>query len=70
MKKDEKKKSTFGYFLGCLAIGAGALLVIPKVVEMLSSAIYNTGKTIKKPEGYADEQDWGPVIEKKPEAQD
>lgn len=61
--KKEKGKSVVGYILGSIAIGVIACLAIPKIMPYVSGFIYK--KSVKKTNLKKDDDDWGPVIEKK-----
>lgn len=63
-----KKRNYAGYIIGGLIIGAAALYVVPKIVEKLSSQVYNKSLDDNKElkvEAVAEE----PVIEKKADAE-
>lgn len=63
-----KKRNYAGYIIGGLIIGAAALYVVPKIVEKLSSQVYNKSLEDNKEltvEAAAEE----PVIEKKADAE-
>lgn len=56
-KKKEKKKRTGLYIVGSLAVAAGAMIVLPKVIDYMSDFITDT-----KPKTVEDDDDWGPEI--------
>lgn len=63
-----KKRNYAGYIIGGLIVGAAALYVVPKIVEKLSSQVYNKSLDDNKElkvEAVAEE----PVIEKKADAE-
>jgi len=59
---ENEKKSRAGYIFGSLCMAACAVIVVPKVIAALSNYMYRKQTDI---ETDADD-DWGPVIEKKP----
>ena len=61
MKKENKKivKKTL-YIVGSLAIAAGAVIAMPKIIDYLSDKMYNPNL----PEDTEDD-DWGPEIVKR-----
>lgn len=63
-----KKRNYAGYIIGGLIVGAAALYVVPKIVEKLSSQVYNKSLEDNKElkvEAAAEES----VIEKKADAE-
>lgn len=63
-----KKRNYAGYIIGGLIVGAAALYVVPKIVEKLSSQVYNKSLDDNKElkvEAAVEE----PVIEKKADAE-
>lgn len=60
MEKTQKKKKKMNkglYIVGSLAVAAGAVIVMPKVIEYLSDKMYTPSAPDKK-----DDDDWGPEI--------
>lgn len=62
-----KKRNYAGYIIGGLIIGAAALYVVPKIVEKLSSKVYN--KSLDDNKELKVEAAEEPVIEKKADAE-
>ncbi len=62
-----KKRNYAGYIIGGLIVGAAALYVVPKIVEKLSSQVYN--KSLDKNKELKVEAAEEPVIEKKADAE-
>ncbi len=62
-----KKRNYAGYIIGGLIIGAAALYVVPKIVEKLSSQVYN--KSLDDNKELKVEAAEEPVIEKKADAE-
>lgn len=62
-----KKRNYAGYIIGGLIVGAAALYVVPKIVEKLSSQIYN--KSLDDNKELKVEAAEEPVIEKKADAE-
>lgn len=62
-----KKRNYAGYIIGGLIIGAAALYVVPKIVEKLSSQVYN--KSLDDNKELKVEAVEEPVIEKKADAE-
>ena len=58
---EEKKKSNVGFIIGSLCVAACAVIVVPKAISALSNYLYSKQLTDIE----ADDDDWGPVIEKK-----
>ncbi|MDC2843431.1 hypothetical protein [Limosilactobacillus mucosae] len=63
MVKENKKYKITKYMVGNLALGAATAIVFPKILPSLSGKI-NKYMTKKNNRAH-DEDDWGPVIEKK-----
>ena len=62
MSKD-KKKSMAKYFIGSIILACISMIVIPKIIEAVSSILYS-----KMPRKIAqDDDDWGPEIVKRTE---
>ena len=61
MKKENKKnvKKTL-YIVGSLAIAAGAVIAMPKIIDYLSDKMYNPNLTED-----TEDDDWGPEIVKR-----
>ena len=62
-----KKRNYAGYIIGGLIVGAAALYVVPKIVEKLSSQVYN--KSLDDNKELKVEAAEEPVIEKKADAE-
>lgn len=64
MKKNEKKSKIGAklYFVGSLALAAGAVIVMPKVVAYLSDKFYSLKSSDLQKD---DDDDWGPEIVKR-----
>lgn len=62
-----KKRNYAGYIIGGLIVGAAALYVVPKIVEKLSSQVYN--KSLEDNKELKVEAAEEPVIEKKADAE-
>lgn len=62
-----KKRNYAGYIIGGLIVGAAALYVVPKIVEKLSSQVYN--KSLDDNKELKVETAEEPVIEKKADAE-
>lgn len=62
-----KKRNYAGYIIGGLIVGAAALYIVPKIVEKLSSQVYN--KSLDDNKELKVEAAEEPVIEKKAEAE-
>ena len=60
---ENEKKSKAGYIFGSLCVAACAVIVVPKVIAALSDYIYSKQMTDIETDT---DDDWGPVIEKKP----
>ncbi len=56
-----KKKGAFGVVAGSIALTVCAALALPKIMDKLSNQIYRLTPTEKNHE----EEDWGPVIERR-----
>lgn len=59
---ESEKKSKAGYIFGSLCMAACAVIVVPKVIAALSTYMYGKQTDIETDT----DDDWGPVIEKKP----
>ena len=59
----DNEKSKAGYIIGSLCATACAVIVIPKVIAALSNYVYSKQTTVIDADS---DEDWGPVIEKKP----
>ena len=57
-KKQKKKKRIAMYVIGSLALAAGAVVVMPKVIDYLSESYY------KPTQPTPSDDDWGPEIVK------
>ena len=57
-KEMTQKRSAY-YVVGSLALAAGAVVVVPKMIDYLSNKFY------KAPTQTTDDDDWGPEIVKK-----
>lgn len=63
-KNQKKKKFKVGYVVGSIILCTGAMVLMPKVIDAVSSYLY------KKKVHSADENDnWGPEIVRKEEVQ-
>ena len=58
--KKRKVKSKVGYVVGSIALFAAACVAIPVALTIATGALYK----VTAPE-FKDDDDWGPVIEKK-----
>ena len=66
MKKTDKQKTKLGivaYIIGSIVLAAGAMVIMPKVIDFLSEKM-TPNSTPKK-----DDNDWGPEIVKKDKEQ-
>lgn len=59
MKEKKKKKRTGLYIIGSLAVAAGAMIVLPRVIDFISDQFDEV-----KPSA-TDDEDWGPEIVRK-----
>lgn len=59
MNKQNKKKVGF-YILGSAVVAACAFIAMPKIIDFISTQMYNPKQTLK-----TEEDDWGPEIVKK-----
>lgn len=60
---NETKKSKLTTFFASLALFIGSMIAAFKVVPKISNKLYKN--SVKKSNRLKDEEDWGPVIEKK-----
>ena len=60
----KKKENKALYILGSIAIGVGVAIVVPKLIDYVSSYLYE--KQPRNIENH-DDDDWGPEIVKKSE---
>lgn len=59
--QQKKKKNTGLYIVGSLALAAGAVIVMPKVIDYLTEKMYAPASSSTSD----DDDDWGPEIVKK-----
>lgn len=62
-KKEKKKKSLLGYVLGSAALFGIAVVAIPKILPIISGEVNKFATQYSNAQ--KDDDDWGPVIEKK-----
>lgn len=58
-----KKNSKIGFFIGSIVLTAGAMIVIPKVIDAVSSRLYSSMST--NASNVDEDDNWGPEIVRK-----
>lgn len=64
-KKNENKKNKALYVIGSIVLTAGAIVIVPKIIDLASSYIYEYQYGSSKEKKSEDSDDWGPEIVKK-----
>ena len=60
-KKESSKKRPGLYIIGSIAVAVGAFIAMPKIIDYLSTKMYNTNPASKD----ENDDDWGPEIIRK-----